>query len=423
MAPALQASRPNLNETLKEGYKSSTENSRGRSSRSLLVVLEMSLALILLVGAGLMVKGFWRILDVFQGADPESILTLQTPLPESKFKDRQNVAEFYKQAIERMSALPAALSVSVASNTPLNNRPNPSIELIIEGRPALLPGERQLSDLLVISPNYFSTIGARLLAGRDFSETDGREAQQVAIISELASRLYWPNEDPVGRRIRIGGSNANAQWITIVGIVSDVKQSWFDKEIRPQLYLHYLQAPQPTMTFLVRTSNDPMSLAAAARSQINAVDKDQPVDDVKTLARLFADEASPFRFAAVLMLVFGAIALVLSATGVYSVMSYSVTQRTHEIGIRLALGAQSRDVLRLIVGQGVKTAALGLAIGLPLAFGLSRVMASLLFGVVSLEYPILIGFASLLAGVAFLSSYLPARRAMKVDPIVALRYE
>jgi putative ABC transport system permease protein len=383
----------------------------------------MALALVLLVGAGLMVKGFWRILDIFQGADPDRILTLETPLPESKYKERQKVAEFYQQAIKRMEALSDVQSVSVASNTPLNNRPNPSVELIIEGRPPLLPGERQLSDLLVVSPNYFKTIGARLVKGRDFSESDLQEATPVAIISELTARRYWPNEDPLGRRVRRDISNADAPWLTIVGICSDVKQSWFDKETRPQLYLPYSQSPQPRMSFILRTAVDPMSLVAATRSQIFAVDRDQPVDNVKTLARLFVDEMSPLRFAAVLMLVFGMIALVLSAVGVYSVMSYWVAQRTHEIGVRMALGAQTGDVLKLILGQGIRTALLGLAIGLPLALGLGRIMTSMLFGIVSLDYTIFIGLVWLLAVVASLSSYIPARRAMRVDPMVALRHE
>jgi putative ABC transport system permease protein len=422
LLPALQASRLDLNDVLKEGGRSG-ERAQGRQVRNFLVIVEMALALVLLVGAGLMITGFWRVLDVFRGADPASILTMQTLLPESRYKDLPRVAEFYQQAIGRMETLSGVKSVSVASNTPLNNSPNPTIEITIEGRPPLPPGEKQLSDLVVVSPNYFTTIGARLLKGRDFDKRDGREAPAVAIISELTARRYWPNEDPLGRRFQRDSSDVNAPWLTIVGIVSDVKQSWFDRETRPQVYLPYLQTQQRRMTFLLGTSTDPMSLIAAVRSQILAVDRDQPVEDVKTLARLFVDEASPFRFAAVLMLAFGAVALVLSAVGVYGVMSYSVLRRTREIGVRMALGAQRADVLRLIVGQGIKTTALGLTIGLPLAWGISRLMASMLFGVVLLEYSILVGLVSLLAVVAFLSSYFPARRAMNVDPMVALRCE
>ncbi|MEW6207031.1 MAG: ABC transporter permease [Acidobacteriota bacterium] len=419
LAPALQASRSDLNETLKEGGRSSGARTR---ARSFLVAAEMTLALVLLVGAGLMVKGSWRILDIFEGADAESILTMQTPLSESKYKDPRKISEFYAQAVERLKSMPEAREVSLASNTPLNNSPNPNVELIIEGRPPLAPGERQSADLIVISSGYFTTVGAPLLAGRDFKESDEREANPVAIISEMTSRRYFRDEDPVGRRIRRAGSSADDRWITIVGVVSDLRQAWFDREMRPALYLPYQQSPRLKMTFLLRTA-DPMNLAAAARSQIHSIDRDQPVDDMKTLARLFVDEMSPFRFAASLMLVLGAIALMMSAVGVYSVMSYSVAQRAHEMGIRIALGAQSRDVLRLVVEQAVRTALAGLGVGLLLAFGLSRVMASMLFGVVSLEYSVVIGFALLLVAAAFLSSYLPARRAARVDPIVALRCE
>jgi len=252
---------------------------------------------------------------------------------------------------EHTFARPALWRADIAQGSRLHSRASadgddsPRVELIIEGRPALSPGERQPSDLLVISPDYFKTIGAPLRTGRAFTESDGREAPPIVIISELTARRYWPNEDPLGRRVKLGVSNADAPWLTIVGVVSDVRQAWFDKEIRPQLYLPY------------------------------------------------------------------------------GVMSYSVAQRTHEIGVRMALGARPRDVLWMIVSQGIKTAWLGLAIGAPLTLGLSRLMASLLFGVVTLDGAVLTGFVSLLAVVAFLSSCIPARRAAKVDPLVALRAE
>jgi putative ABC transport system permease protein len=321
-----------------------------------------------------------------------------------------------------MEDLPGVQSVSVSSNTPLNNRPNPSDELIIEGRPPLEPGERQPTDLVVVSSNYFATIGARLLSGRDFSESDGWESSPVAIISEAAAARYWPGEDPLGKRIRRSAAS-DQRWLTIIGIVSDLKQAWFDREIRPQLYLPYLQSPRATMAFLLRVADDPISLISSVRTQIFAIDRDQPIEDIKTLSQLFVDETSPFRFAAVLISVFGGIALVLSAVGVYGVISYSVAQRTHEIGVRIALGASRKDVLRLVVGQGLKTAALGLAVGFPLAIALSRIMVNQLFGVVSLEYGVMIGLMMLLGAVAILSSYIPALRATKVDPIVALHQD
>jgi putative ABC transport system permease protein len=245
----------------------------------------------------------------------------------------------------------------------------------------------------------------------------------VAIISETAARRYWPKEDPLGRRFKRGGSNADSDWLTIVGVVGDVKQAWFDREIRPQVYLSYFQQPRAKMSFLLRTTTDPMSVATAARSEVLAVDSQQPVDDIKTLAQLFADETSPLRFATWLMSVFGVIALILAAVGVYSVMSYTTAQRTREMGIRIAFGARSRDVLNLVLRRGLFTVSLGLGIGLPLALALGRIMSSLLFGVVPLEFGILIGLVSLMSAVALVATYIPARRAARVDPIVALRTE
>jgi putative ABC transport system permease protein len=423
LVPALQHSKPDLNETLKAAGRQTGGLGYGGRTRTLLVVSEIALALVLLVGAGLMVKGFWRTLTSFPGSDPDAILTLHTQLPASKYKDQEKIAQFYQQVISRLEAMPNVLSVGAASNTPLNNRPNANLDFDIEGQPPLQPGERYSSDLVVISPKYFRTLGVPLLQGRDFNEGDGKGAPQVSIISELMARRYWPGEDAIGRRFRLNGSGVSAQWLTIVGIVSDVKQSWFDGEMRPQMYLPYLQTPRQAMHFVVRTSSDPLALVAGTHAQIHSVDKDQLIDEAKTLGKLFIDEGSPFRFAAVLVLAIGGIALVLSAAGVYSLMSYSVALRTHEIGIRLALGAQRSDVLRLIMGQGARTAVLGLVIGLPAAFALSRVMAGLLFGIVAFENTVLIGFALLLGGVALASSYLPARRAMKVDAMVALRWE
>jgi len=422
LLPAWRTSRPDLNAALKEGGRLS---GLGRQSRiwGALVAVEVALALVLLVGAGLTIKGFWRILRLFDGADPAGILVLQTALPEAKYKDPQRITEFYQQVAARMAALPSVTSVSTASNTPLNNRPNPVVELLIEGRPALQPGERQPVDLMVISPGYFATLGIPLLRGRGFAENDQAQAEPVAIISEMAARRYWPGDDPLGRRVRRTGTGGDAQWITIVGVAADVKQSWFDKEIRPQLYLPAAQSPRPGMTFLLRTTAGPMDLAAIARTQVLAVDSHQPVEHLQTLEQMFIEETSPFRFAAELMLAFGAIALVLAAVGVFGVMSYSVSQRTQEIDVRIALGARKADVLWLIVRQGMATAAIGLCAGLPLALLLSRLMASQLFGVVALEYTILGAIALLLAAVTLIASCIPTLRASCVDPMIALRCE
>jgi putative ABC transport system permease protein len=287
----------------------------------------------------------------------------------------------------------------------------------------LQPGERQPADLVTVSPGFFETLGIPLLRGRAFAQTDGALASPVAIISEMAARRYWPNEDPLGRRIRRSSASGDPQWITIVGIAADVKQGWFDKEIRPQLYLPAAQSPRLGMTFLLRASAAPMTLARDARAQVLAVDPHQPIEHLQTLEQMFIEETSPFRFAAELMLAFGAIALLLAAVGVFGVMSYSVSQRTQEIGVRIALGARRGDVLRLIVLQSMRIAALGLAAGLPLSLLLGRLMASQLFGVVALDLPVLGVIALLLAGVALAASCIPTIRAARVDPMLALRCE
>lgn len=422
LIPAFQATRLDLNEVLKEGGRTTGGSLRGRKTRALLVASEVALALVLLVGAGLMVKGFWRILNIYQSSNPETILTLHTPLPAPKYNDDRKISEFYHQALHRIQDSPGIQVASVASNTPLNNSPNLEIEFVIEDKPPLQQGERQISDLVVISPSYFNLVGSKLLRGRDFTESDNHDSPAVAIISELMAKRYWRDEDPLGKRFK-KNNDPNATWLTVVGIVSDVKQSWFDQEIRPQFYLPYLQSPMLKMLFLVRTSGNPLNFVTRVRSQIYAADQNQPIDEIKTLAQVFKDEASPLRFAAMLMLIFGALALVLSAIGIYGVMSYSVAQRTHEIGIRNALGATQNDLMTLVIGQGMKTTLLGFAIGFPLALGLSRIMAKTLFGIVELEYVTLFIIMFVLAVVAILSSYFPANRASKIDPIAALHYE
>jgi putative ABC transport system permease protein len=422
LAPAFHASRMDLSEALKEGDGFFGRAWRGSRMRNFLVMSEIALALVLLVGAGLMVKGFWQLLNAHRGANPESILTMQTSLPESRYKDPRKMGEFYQQVLSRLKGMQELQTVTVASNTPLNNSPNPSVELIVQGRAPNPRGERRLADLMLLGSNYFNMIGAHILKGRDFTESDDWEAPRVAIISEMTSQRYWPGEDGIGKRFKID-SSGDTPWIQVVGIVNNVKQSWFDKEIRPQLYLPYLQRPRAKMSLLLRTSGDPSSLIPDVRDQIHAIDKNQPIEEIKTLAQVYKDEISPLRFAAVLMFVIGGVALILSAIGVYGVMSFSVEQRTREIGIRNALGAQPSDLLHLILSHGMRITGIGLLIGFPLAMGLSRMMANLLYGIVALEYVVLIGFFCLLAITAFLASYIPALRAARVDPIVSLRYQ
>jgi putative ABC transport system permease protein len=262
-----------------------------------------------------------------------------------------------------------------------------------------------------------------MMKGREFNAQDGEDTTPVVIISQRLANRFFPNEDPIGKRIKVGVTASRNQWTAIVGVAGDIKHFMFDREPRLMVYLPYTQFPRLRMSLALRTSSDPASVVAAVRAQVQSVDNDQPVYEVKTMERLINEHVSGIRMSAVLMAIFGFMALILSAVGVYSVMAYSVGQRTHEIGVRMALGANSRHVLRLVVGQALRLAAVGLAIGLPISYAMMRIMASAFFGVVTIDLMTLAGFTLMLAAVALLSGYIPARRATKVDPMVALRYE
>jgi len=425
LAPALQTSKPDLNETLKAGGR---DAGAGRHPlRSVLVVAEVALALVLLVGTGLMVKGFARQLsNQKQGFDPTHLLTLNVALPESKYRTTRERVDFYERALERIKAQSGVEAAAAISHLPASNGWDHEF-FSIEGRAALSPAEMPLGDFEVVSPDYFRTLRIPLVKGREFTAQDGESATPVAIISESLARRFWPERDPLGQRLRLEQLNADQAWLTIVGVIGDVKQFIFDREPRLMIYQPYAQAPSGAMNYgvslAVRASGDPLSLAKAVREQIRSVDRDQPLTQVKTMEHLIREHLAPISLSASYMAVFAAIALVLSAVGVYSVMAYSVTQRTHEIGIRMALGAQASDVLRMIVGQSFKLAFMGLAIGLPISFTLTKVMSSLLVGVIALDLSTFAGFSLLLVAVALLSGYLPARKAAQVDPMIALRYE
>lgn len=296
-------------------------------------------------------------------------------------------------------------------------------DFTVEGRPEPAPGDHFRAEFRVVSEDYFRTLGIPLLKGRQFTAMDSAEALPVAIISEGMHRRFWPDENPLGRRIKISPRDGKAHWLSVVGVVGDVHHDWIQAESRPTIYLPYLQAPQPVMNLILRAPSDAIRLAAAARAQIQAVDADQPISNIRTMERMLDDNRSGVRISAALMGIFAAVALALSAAGIYAVMAYSVTQRTHEMGVRIALGAQPRDVLKLVVGQAIKLLVGGLAIGLPAAFALAVVASSLIFGVVAPDALTFVAFTLLLSAVALLASYIPARRASRVDPMVALRYE
>jgi putative ABC transport system permease protein len=423
LVPSLRSSNPNLNEALKEGGRSDGGGAGGQRLRKALIVAEVAMALALLVGAGLMVKGSARMTEKqHQGFDPRHALTLRVTLPPSRYADGRRIAAFRRQAQERLSALPGVESSTSTSFLPGSGAWN-STEFQIEGRPAPPPGQERVSSFQKVGADYFRTVRIPVIKGREFSADDVEGAPPVAVISETLARMYFPNEDPLGRRVKAGAAESAGPWYTIVGVAGDVQRFMLDREMQPMLYVPNQQLFDREAYVIVRVSGDPMAAVPAVRAQIAALDDKLPLYEIKSHERVIADRMAGLRLIAALMVMFGALALMLASVGVYGVMAYAVSQRTREIGVRMALGARPQDVLRLVVWQSLKLAALGLAIGLPVALALGRVMAGALFGIVALEPMTFVGFTLLLTGMALLAAYLPARRAMRVDPMIALRFE
>jgi putative ABC transport system permease protein len=419
VAPALQSSRPDLNEALKEGGRTgSTGHNR---LRSLLVVAEVALSLVLLVGAGLMVRSFTKLENVASGINPENVLTLEVPLTQVKYPEKNQQSAFFHELIERVGALPGVSSAAAVSDLPLRGGWGRS--LTVEGRPVLSVGQAPMINHAVVTPNYFRTMGIPLLEGRDFTDADHDQATRVTIVDARLARQYWPGESPLGKRIRFGPPESNEPWHTIVGVAGTVRHARLDREGRQTVYVPYLQIPISGMAVAIRTSADPGSLANAVRGQVLALDKDQPIANVLTMNEIVSRSIWEQRFYAMLFGIFAAVALILAAVGIYGVMSYAITQRTREIGIRMALGAGQLNVLKLTLKQGMTLALTGVVFGLGAAFALTRLMSGLLFGVSATDLATFASIAGLLIGVTLLACYIPARRATKVDPLVALRYE
>jgi putative ABC transport system permease protein len=435
--PAWRHSGPRLNKWINEGARASGGPGRRRIG-STLVVLEFALAMILLVGGGLMLKSFVRLVRVDPGFDPHQVLRLDLALPGLRYPQARQQMAFYEQLIERLKTLPGVESVGATSRTPLNPGDNWAA-FVIEGRPEPPPGQEQQAALRSVSNDYFRTLKIPLRKGRFFSDGDARvslpvirwyeqqpyplhfhEPQPVptVIINERMAHLYWPNEDPLGRRLRIIAS----PWLTVVGVVGDVHHTGLNSQPNPEMYLSHLQEPEASLAVMVRATGNPLLLASAVREQVKALDKDQPLT-ITTMDQVFSNSVAGQRFNSLLLGLFGALALVLAMVGVFGVINYSVAQRTHEIGIRLALGAQRGDVFRLIVGQGLLLALLGVGLGSGGAFVLTRLLTGLLYGVSPTDAETFVIVSLLLTAVALLACYMPARRATKVDPLVALRYE
>lgn len=425
LAPALQFSRTDLQASLKDSGQTRSSSLRYRL-RNALVVSEIALALVLLIGAGLLLRSFVGLLKVDQGYATDKVVALQVFIWSRYNKPEQREA-YTRETLERIESLPGVQAAGVTTSIPLlESSMTTSLPFLIEGQPPPPPGQEPVSQYTIASANYFSAIGARLLKGRVFSQFDGKESPPVAVINETMATRYWPNEDPVGRAftLRRGGRDSRAGTaIEIVGVVTDQRQDGPAKAPRAEFFIPYSQSPTGSLIFVARTKDDPNALIQSLKASIWETNSAQPFYAVTTMDQLVDDSLKARRFNMALLGAFAILALALAVVGIYGVMSFSTSQRIREIGLRMALGAQTRDIMKLIVGQGLRLTLIGVGVGLLVAFGLTRLMSSLLHEVSPTDPATYVLIALLLTAVALLACYIPARRATKIDPLVALRYE
>ncbi len=424
LIPAIQASKPDLNETLKEGGRNPSAGFHWYSLRSLLVIFEVAIALVLLIGAGLLIRSFMRLQEVNPGFSPQNAVDMQLSLPPTKYKEPEKRAQFFQQLMEKVKTLPGIEAVGAVSNLPMSGN-NSTASFTVEGLTRAEGEPSPHGAPRMITPSYFRAMGIPLIKGREFTDQDNDKSTMVAIVDEDTANQFWPGQDPIGKRVAFyfEGTDTELFWREIVGVVGNVKHYGLDGQAKMHIYMPNLQRPQANMDLVARTTTDPASMVSAIRNQILAVDSDQPVFGVKTLEQVVSDSVAPRRLSMILLAIFAAVAIILAGVGIYGVMSYAVTQRTHEIGIRMALGAQRRDVMRLVVGHGLGLALAGVALGLAGGFAITRVMSSLLFGVGATDPLTFALIPPALIVVALVACYIPARKAMKVDPMIALRYE
>ena len=422
LVPALYNVNPDLNEPLKGGGRGSAEVPGRRRLRDLLVIAEFALALPLLVGAGLMINSFMRLQQVKPGFEPDHLLTVRLPLPARKYSEQEQVANFYREMLRRIQTQPGVQSASIATHLPMEG--GNTNDFILEIRP-IPPGESaDVGEFMSVSPEYFRTLGIPLLKGRYLSEQDNEESPPVMIISETFARRFFPNEDPIGMRLKTGGCT-ECDWTTIVGVVGDVKNEGLSAEIAPAMYCPFVQEGlnMRTISLLLRTDGDPSSMVAAVRREVNSIDPDLALADIKTMDQLMYESLGQSRYRGVLLGIFAMVALILAAVGIYGVIAYAVSQRTREIGIRIALGARRWHVFKLVVLHGMILSLIGVAIGVAASLALTRFLSSLLYGVSNTDPLTFSSVVLLLISVALLACAIPARSATRVDPMVALRQE
>lgn len=421
LAFAWHASQADLNETLKESSRGAGASSSSHRLRGLLVVTEVALALVLLAGAGLMVNGFRNLVNKDLGYDRRNVLTFEIALPESKYREAKQIRGFYDQLIERLGSLPGVESAAAVLTLPGKFNWT-STQYAAEGQPPAAPGELRTAVEQAVTPEIFRVLRIPFLKGRALAALDGPNSPRVVVLSANLAERLWPGENPLGKRVHFGSGEGVAPWCTVVGVVADIKPSPWDRETPPTAYFPLSQLPANSVTIAVRTLGDPTGLVSAARAQVRALDPDQPVYDIRTLGKIIDDDLSGVRLGASMMTDNGLIALVLAASGIFAVIAYSVSQRTHEIGVRMALGAQHSDVLVMVARQALKLTLVGVALGVPAALALSRTLAGIL-SVIQLDTSLFVGLILLLILAAALAAYIPARWAARVDPMVALRHE
>jgi putative ABC transport system permease protein len=419
LVPAFEMLRVDLHQMLKQGGARQGTTAGSRAMRRGLVVSEVALAFLLAMGAALFMQSFARLRGMDPGFSTVNILTMKTPLSSRQYRDPAKRAAFYDQVIERVRSLAGVVSAGFTNGIPLIQKGDVN-GFTIEGRPRLARNVFSNANYRIVTRDYLRTIGVPLREGRYLDAHDSADAPPVTLVNEAMKRKFWPNESAIGKRFRFGDSRP---WVTIVGVVGDIRQSGLEKPPSAEMYLPAAQDPTPLSGLVIRTMADPKGLAQAVRREIRAVDKDMPITDVATMEQVLDREVLQRRAQMLLLSIFAAVALLLASLGIYGVLAYLVSQRTQEIGIRMALGASPRDVLLAVAGQGMGLSIAGIALGVTAALALTRVVSRLLFGIAASDPATFLAVSLLLLVVALAACYVPARRAMRIDPIVALREE